>query len=704
MAEPGAARAILLGSRAAYGSVIFSGRREASVLALLATMTVPEIGACGLLAVGLGNCVAWAVGFDRDAIRVGVHGYNPLLVGLFAGAMVDPFSTALLLAAVFALPTVLLHAALASALVSAWRLPPLSLPFLAVAWALTALLPTLRGGGPTIIPPPSWLDWHAPGLPGELLSALGAVFAVPRPAAGAFIGLALLVASRISAVHALTGLAAAWLVATHLLALPPGWLAGWGGFNAVLVAVALGGTFFVPSPASLGLAALGATTCAVLDAAVARPLAVLSLPPLVVSMNTVVLGSILAMRSRVISREPRLVDVVRASPEESLHHFRTRVERFRAALPVRLRLPFRGPWLVTQGHDGAHTHQGPQRFGLDFEVVTQQGARHQGDGSKAADWLCYKLPVLAPAAGTVVRVIDGLPDNPITQVDTVQPYGNLVILNHAPGLYSVLAHLSPGSIEVQEGESVLEGRVLGKVGNSGRSPVPHLHVQVQASPEVGAPSIPLEFTDVVSEAVGRLSALAVPQEGERLRNVVRAESMAQSLLPPPGRRIRARVTAGGRDREEILHSEVDALGYRSLHSPARGARLWFGDERGSAVIYDHQGPRDGALFALYAALARVPLEDRGGLCWEDRLDPHRLGSLPAEWVRDLLAALVPPARQLFRYRSREEGRDVVIQGEAGGRFFHPVRTEAVIRPGEGVRRLFVQVGERRIDVVLAPDP
>ena len=42
----------------------------------------------------------------------------------------------------------------------------------------------------------------------------------------------------------------------------------------------------------------------------------------------------------------------------------------------------------------------------------------------------------------------------------------------------MLAHLQPGSVTVRVGDYVTAGRLLGKVGDSGNSMEPHLHIGV----------------------------------------------------------------------------------------------------------------------------------------------------------------------------------------------------------------------------------
>jgi hypothetical protein len=62
-------------------------------------------------------------------------------------------------------------------------------------------------------------------------------------------------------------------------------------------------------------------------------------------------------------------------------------------------------------------------------------------------------------------------------------YGRHVVIAHQlPGgdlVYSVYAHLAPGSVTVHKGELVSAGREIGRVGMTGRATSPHLHFEVR---------------------------------------------------------------------------------------------------------------------------------------------------------------------------------------------------------------------------------
>ena len=71
------------------------------------------------------------------------------------------------------------------------------------------------------------------------------------------------------------------------------------------------------------------------------------------------------------------------------------------------------------------------------------------------------VPVAAPANGTVIELGDFFFS------------GNLVYIDHGQGMISMFAHLS--EIDVELGQQIEKGQIIGKVGATGRVTGPHLH-------------------------------------------------------------------------------------------------------------------------------------------------------------------------------------------------------------------------------------
>ncbi len=183
---------------------------------------------------------------------------------------------------------------------------------------------------------------------------------------------------------------------------------------------------------------------------------------------------------------------------------------------VRFGLPLDGP--ITVGWGGGtpevnyHVVAPDQRWAYDL-LVTRDGKSHKGDGAICADYYIDDLPVLAPADGLVHAVRDGDPDMPIGELGGgTDPGGNQVILEVASNEYLFLCHLRPGSILVKPGDRVRAGQPLARVGNSGNTSEPHLHIHLQDTPDLGlGEGIPLLFHDYRS--AGRRFDRAIPTGG-----------------------------------------------------------------------------------------------------------------------------------------------------------------------------------------------
>ena len=128
-----------------------------------------------------------------------------------------------------------------------------------------------------------------------------------------------------------------------------------------------------------------------------------------------------------------------------------------------------------------------QRYAVDYEQLDADNRIYNGEKKNLDSYTIYGQEAIAAADGTVVKVVDGLPE----QVPGVFPEnisieeadGNSVILDIGGGNYALYAHFQPGSVRVKEGDRVERGDALALVGNSGNSLAPHLHFHVMDGPQ-----------------------------------------------------------------------------------------------------------------------------------------------------------------------------------------------------------------------------
>lgn len=94
------------------------------------------------------------------------------------------------------------------------------------------------------------------------------------------------------------------------------------------------------------------------------------------------------------------------------------------------------------------------------------------------------LDIAAPTGTSIRAAASGT----VVSAGWAGTYGKLVIIDHGNGLRTYYGHCS--SILVSEGERVKAGQVIAKVGSTGRSTGPHLHLEVRIN---GRPADPEKY-------------------------------------------------------------------------------------------------------------------------------------------------------------------------------------------------------------------
>ena len=282
-----------------------------------------------------------------------------------------------------------------------------------------------------------------------------------------------------------------------------------------------------------------------------------------------------------------------------------------------LGLPAEGPVQVTQGVDGVLTHRGAWRHALDFQAVLPE------DEEEARPTI-WGRTVYSPVEGMVVSVCNNVADNAIGGLNHAENWGNHVIVRTGQGDHVALCHLVQGSVEVQPGQAVGFGTRIGRVGNSGRSSVPHLHLQAQSSARLGSPTVPFRianYLDLPADPARqgpRWHAAGLPREGAVVApgmSVPATHALLTGLLPG-----RAMWVAGpGCDLGPVSTiTSITGNGLLRIDCPGEGKADFQYDVDALRVV-DLDAPEDSFVAALAMGLSTVPFAAFAGLRWSDAL-------------------------------------------------------------------------------------
>jgi len=613
----------ILGS---YSQVFFSTNFWLAGLVLLASFSDPETGLSGVLAVIFSILFAKWMGFNPSLIRNGTYSYNSLLVGLTMGVFFKlglPFLVLLILASCF---TVLLTVWLL-ALTTPYRVPFLSIPFVLGAWVMllsarsfAALQLSERGiytfnelshfGGPGLVTLYLKMNsWALPFLAKVYFKSLGAVFFQYNLLAGILIAAGLLAYSRIafslSVLGFLGGYSFCYFVQGNLSELDYSYI----GFNYILSAIALGGFFLVPSPRSYLLAVFSAPLIALFIAALGKITGTWQLPLYSLPFSLVVVLLLFALNNRFSPGKLNLVAYQNYSPEENLYAYLHGTERFRKDTYFHIHLPFYGEWRVSQGHAGKITHREDWKYAWDFVVTDETGKTFKLPGKEPSDFFCYNLPVLAPAAGYVVCLLDGVEDNAVGDVNLEENWGNSLVIKHADYLYSQISHIRKGSFRVKIGDYVSKGDYLATCGNSGRSPEPHMHFQLQALAQIGAPTIPYPIAYYAGKEPTGFSfhSFDYPKENQQILPPRATPLIGAAFHFTPGMVLAFEENRNGKQSAGKWEVFVDAANMSYLYCRQTKSLAYFSNNGSLHYFTSFKGDRNSLLYYFFLGAYKILL-------------------------------------------------------------------------------------------------
>ncbi|MFW6097562.1 MAG: M23 family metallopeptidase [Chloroflexota bacterium] len=141
-----------------------------------------------------------------------------------------------------------------------------------------------------------------------------------------------------------------------------------------------------------------------------------------------------------------------------------------------------GVYIAGHGGDSPalnyHNVNEAQQYALDILALNAAGVRALGVYPTDLDrYVAFGRDIYSPCAGEIIEVVDDLPDLQPPEMDSDNLAGNHVVVRCAEQEVDVaLAHMMAGSVTATEGQTVEAGEALGRLGNSGNTSEPHLHI------------------------------------------------------------------------------------------------------------------------------------------------------------------------------------------------------------------------------------
>ncbi len=612
-----------------YSVIFFFNNKLMAVVLMLVTFFNFYAGLSGLIAVVITVLIANSLGFDKTQLKTGLFSFNALLTGIGMGTFFDPGLVFFALLALASLLTLILSVTLGNWL-NKYGLPVLSLPFVFTFWFI--LLPsadfenlglTQRNiywmnemysmGGSSLLnffQSVNSLPIH--NLVDIYFRSMSSIFFQDNLITGVLIALALLFCSRITFSLTIVGFLSAYLFAQFSGSDVASINYYNIGANYIMVAIAVGGFFVIPSRYSFYWTILLVPLTTLILLFFSKLFNFAHLPVFSLPFSFVVILFVYFMQMRTKITKLFLTPVQYYSPETNLYSFNNNKDRNTQFLYFPLYMPFWGEWTISQGHDGEYTHKGEWGSAFDFVINDVNHKTYKSNGMLCEDYYCYNKPILAPADGFVEEIIDNIDDNEIGKVNTFNNWGNTIIIRHLNGLYTQMSHLKKGTFKFSKGEFVKRGDLVAHCGNSGRSPEPHLHFQVQISPLLGSKTLDYPFGYYLesTSAEFRLSQFLKPELNNRVAGIIDNLTLKNAFEFFPNTNI-AFNYINENEIETIEHWETftDAHNYRYLYCKETESTAYYINNGLMFYFTTFYGNKNSLLYYFYLSAYKVFLGD-----------------------------------------------------------------------------------------------
>ncbi len=651
-----------------YSQIFFSNRLWFGIAALGASFIVPEVGATGLGGVVISNVLAILLNLDEEKIHNGTYGFNGILFGTAAAYFYEITPFLVFVIFLFIIMTFFIAAVLENLFYQLFNLPGLSLPFIVSFYIFIIFLTNFENVGLRGI---NFAETELlVSLPSEVLTYLKSFALIlfqSNVLSGVVILIIVLLFSRVMVINSIIAFTLNFLLLNMLFSDPSYTIVILSSLNAIITAFALGGSLIILSRKSIFLLLLSTSMIIIFTGFFSKFLDIYYLPVLVLPFNMVVLSTIYSLKFRQEHTDLVLLYFKPGSPEENYYYHRNRRSRFDKFKKVFPEMPFFGEWFITQGFEGKHTHKDAWKYAWDFEIKDENSKLYRDEGNLKPDYYCYNTPVAAPLDAEVVRVIDNIPDNKIGDVNLKSNWGNTIILKHDEGLYSSLSHLKMNSFRVKPGDFVKKGELLAHCGNSGRSPIPHLHFQFQLTDKLGDKTTKFPFAHFLEKQNGKfeLKTFDYPEENSYVRNIEEHRTLKKAFNFKLGDELEFNCELNDTKFSEKWIVKVDMLNQTFIESN-KGSKIFIYPSEKVFYITNFLGNKNSALYYFYLNNIKVPLGYMENLIWRDSFPVSNTIHPAVRFISEFFLLFYPPLKSevtLTFGKRKQKDDNFVIKSE-----------------------------------------
>lgn len=656
-----------------YSVLFFSNNNFFGLLLMTVTFFNPYAGITGLIAALFAISLSYFTGLFKPSIKNGIYSYNALIIGIGMGSLFNFNMAFWVLLVVIVILSVVLSAVLQNRL-GKYGLPFLTLPFVLCFWIVLLVTKDFAAinfsfrniywinnvyeiGNQNLVQLLMFMEKiEMPSLLSTFFRALSSLYFQNNILAGLLIAIGVLIHSRIIFSLLIVGFFTAYGFNFIVMAYPEGINYYLLGGNFILVSVAIGGFFVIPSRHSYFWAILSVPITFIIAMALGKitgqwQLPVYSMPFCITVLSLLYFFSLKTQKGKIVLTPLQLF-----SPEKNLYNYLNAKERLLNSNTIRIHLPFIGKWMVSQGYDGTITHKGDWSKALDFIIVDNELKTYNTFPSKPENFYCFGKPVLAPANGYVQSIEDSIEDNEIGKINQQQNWGNSIVIKHAEGLYSKLSHLRKYSFKVKVDDYVKQGDIIAACGNSGRSPVPHLHFQVQTTPHIGSKTFAYPIAHYIANTSGKVvvKEFSVPQETEIVYNGTSNPALTKAFEFLPGYNLSVKAD-GMEDGTWEVFTDAYNLSYIYCHNTKSLAYF----KQTEMVFYftAYEGEKNTLLYYFYLACYKIYLSTDPEVLAIDKF-PLQLAKITLnKWLQDIFSPFIIFSRLHYESLNKAESTD-----------------------------------------------